>query len=198
MDLHLSDICFLFFLNYLLTGSGLRTGSIYYYPSTTYKITGRQRWTPTPMQLQILESIFDQGTGAPSKQKIKEITQKLSHHGQISESNVYNWFQNRRARSKRKQTATTQINSESEAEADLASPNEKMAKIVGVNPYEKLPRRLDNLPRPCSETSSEVSSTDQETNRAQNISMLNDNSNSYEMSFYENFLSNPRSNQLEF
>lgn len=68
-----------------------------------HKITARQRWTPTPMQLQILERIFDQGNGTPSKQKIKEITIELSQHGQISETNVYNWFQNRRARSKRKQ-----------------------------------------------------------------------------------------------
>ncbi|XBJ06608.1 hypothetical protein VPH35_012245 [Triticum aestivum] len=60
------------------------------------KITTRQRWTPTQMQLQILESIFDQGNGRPSKQKIKNITAELSQHGQTSETNVYNWFQNRR------------------------------------------------------------------------------------------------------
>jgi hypothetical protein len=83
-----------------------------------HKITARQQWQPTPMQLQILENIFDQGTGTPSKQKIKEITGELSHHGQISETNVYNWFQNRRARSKRKQAASLPNNAESEAEAD--------------------------------------------------------------------------------
>ncbi|KAK6125908.1 hypothetical protein DH2020_040357 [Rehmannia glutinosa] len=67
--------------------AGVRLGNLYCDPLITsgaHKITGRQRWTPTPMQLQILERIFDQGIGTPSKQKIKEITNELSQHGQIS------------------------------------------------------------------------------------------------------------------
>uniref|UniRef100_A0A0A9CU32 Homeobox domain-containing protein n=1 Tax=Arundo donax TaxID=35708 RepID=A0A0A9CU32_ARUDO len=80
------------------------------------------------MQLQILENIFDQGNGTPSKQKIKEITSELSHHGQISETNVYNWFQNRRARSKRKQAASLANNAESEAEVDEESLTDKKPK----------------------------------------------------------------------
>ncbi|XP_028762377.1 WUSCHEL-related homeobox 8-like [Neltuma alba] len=65
--------------------------------------SSRRRWAPTRNQLEILESIFEEGGGAhPSKQKIKDITAVLSHHGQISEANVYTWFQNRRARLKRK------------------------------------------------------------------------------------------------
>jgi Homeodomain len=91
---------------------GMRLGNLYCDPLVTpggHKITARQRWTPTPMQLQILEQLFDQGNGTPSKQKIKEITLDLSQHGQISETNVYNWFQNRRARSKRKQVCAVGI-----------------------------------------------------------------------------------------
>nr|ASV45879.1 WUSCHEL-related homeobox 10 [Broussonetia papyrifera] len=87
--------------------AGMKLGSLHYDPLMTYgghKITARQRWSPTPVQLQTLEKIFDEGNGTPSKQKIKEITVELSQHGQISETNVYNWFQNRRARSKRKQS----------------------------------------------------------------------------------------------
>ncbi|XP_027076419.1 WUSCHEL-related homeobox 8 isoform X2 [Coffea arabica] len=111
--------------------AGARLGNLYCDPLVTsagHKITGRQRWTPTPVQLQILERIFDQGNGAPSKQKIKEITNELLQHGQISETNVYNWFQNRRARSKRKQQAAASNNIESEVETEVESPNDKKTK----------------------------------------------------------------------
>ncbi|CAA2997281.1 WUSCHEL-related homeobox 8 [Olea europaea subsp. europaea] len=108
--------------------AGARFGNLYYDPLMTpggHKITGRQRWTPTAVQLQMLERIFDQGSGTPSKQKIKEITSELCPHGQISETNVYNWFQNRRARSKRKQQAAPPNTAEPEAETDAEFPNEK-------------------------------------------------------------------------
>lgn len=65
--------------------------------------SGRQRWTPSQIQLQILENVFEKSNGTPSKQRIKEITAELGQHGSISETNVYNWFQNRKARAKRKQ-----------------------------------------------------------------------------------------------
>ncbi|XP_039003771.1 WUSCHEL-related homeobox 13-like, partial [Hibiscus syriacus] len=116
-------------LGYLIVSlSGGRLGNLYCDPlvaSAGHKITARQRWTPTPVQLQILERIFEQGTGTPSKQKIKEITSEVSQHGQISETNVYNWFQNRRARSKRKQLGSSANNAESEQETEVESPNEK-------------------------------------------------------------------------
>jgi len=109
--------------------SGIRLGNMYCDPllgSGGHKIASRQRWTPTAMQLQILERIFDQGTGTPSKEKIKEITAELSQHGQISETNVYNWFQNRRARSKRKQqNVAPGVNAESEVETEVDSKDKK-------------------------------------------------------------------------
>lgn len=121
------------------TIAGMRLGSLYSDPMLMSggmpKITARQRWCPTPMQLQILENIFEQGTGTPTKQKIKEIASELSQHGQISETNVYNWFQNRRARSKRKQTASSSAaaanasSTESEAEAENECPKEAKGKV---------------------------------------------------------------------
>ncbi|KAK8955710.1 WUSCHEL-related homeobox 8 [Platanthera guangdongensis] len=54
--------------------AGMRFGNMYCDPmmaSSSHKIGARQRWTPTPIQLQILENIFKQGNGTPSKQKIK-------------------------------------------------------------------------------------------------------------------------------
>lgn len=125
--------------------------------STGHKITARQRWTPTPVQLQILESIFDQGNGTPSKQKIKEITAELSQHGQISETNVYNWFQNRRARSKRKQmVANSSINAESEVETEVDSLSEKKTKPEISTSQQNPVRRTDDLCFQSPEITSEL------------------------------------------
>ncbi|KAJ7555281.1 hypothetical protein O6H91_05G029900 [Diphasiastrum complanatum] len=89
------------------------------------KSTSRQRWTPSPSQLHVLEKLFDQGHGTPSKQRIKEIASELSQHGQISETNVYNWFQNRKARAKRKQQQVLHIDGASEAETETESLQDK-------------------------------------------------------------------------
>ncbi|CAN0927429.1 WUSCHEL-related homeobox 8 [Linum grandiflorum] len=69
------------------------------------KIPSRQRWAPKQSQLQILEQIFSECNSNPGKERIKEITAELSKYGQVRETSVYNWFQNRRARCKRKQSA---------------------------------------------------------------------------------------------
>ncbi|KAJ9146861.1 hypothetical protein P3X46_029079 [Hevea brasiliensis] len=138
--------------------AGGRLGNLYCDPlmaSGGHKITARQRWTPTPVQLQILERIFDQGNGTPSKQKIKEITSELSQHGQISETNVYNWFQNRRARSKRKQLVASSNNAESEVETEVDSPNEKKTKPEIFHSQQN-PPRADDLCFQSPEISSEL------------------------------------------
>jgi hypothetical protein len=137
--------------------AGGRLGNLYCDPlmaSGGHKITARQRWTPTPVQLQILERIFDQGNGTPSKQKIKEITSELSQHGQISETNVYNWFQNRRARSKRKQLVASSNNAESEVETEVDSLNEK--KKPEIFHAQQNPPRADDLCFQSPEISSEL------------------------------------------
>jgi len=42
------------------------------------QLSSRQRWAPTPVQLQTMERIFEAETGCPSKEKIKEIVGDLN------------------------------------------------------------------------------------------------------------------------
>ncbi|XP_038722367.1 WUSCHEL-related homeobox 13-like isoform X1 [Tripterygium wilfordii] len=140
--------------------AGGRLGNLYcdslMMASSGHKITARQRWTPTPVQLQILERIFDRGNGTPSKQKIKEITCELSQHGQISETNVYNWFQNRRARSKRKQLVGPSNNAESEVETEVDSQNDKKTKPEIFHSQQNQPLQAEDVCFHSPEMSSEL------------------------------------------
>ncbi|XP_020094931.1 WUSCHEL-related homeobox 8-like [Ananas comosus] len=85
--------------------SEMLTGTPNYSDSPTksgvHKIPARKRWTPLPKQLNALQGIFDKCRGVPNRKEIKEIALQLSQHGPISEANVSNWFQNRRARMRR-------------------------------------------------------------------------------------------------
>ncbi|XP_071693753.1 WUSCHEL-related homeobox 8-like isoform X2 [Rutidosis leptorrhynchoides] len=144
--------------------AGVRLGNLYSDPLVTsggHKFSGRQRWTPTPVQLQILERLFEQGNGTPSKQKIKEITSELSQHGQISETNVYNWFQNRRARSKRKQqVSSTPNNGESEVETEVESPKPQQNSVSTAD---------DNMCFQNPNVSSGISSVDQRAKKVEPV-----------------------------
>lgn len=173
--------------------AGVRLGNLYCDPLVTsigHKITARQRWTPTPVQLQILERIFDQGTGTPSKQKIKDITADLSQHGQISETNVYNWFQNRRARSKRKQLNGPN-NAESEVETDVESPKEKKTK-----PESFQPGGSEDHCYQGQEMNSEIRSVDLHSNKVEPMfpsdGTVKPSQNLGHMAYYESMLENPR------
>ncbi|KAF5186627.1 Wuschel-related homeobox [Thalictrum thalictroides] len=182
--------------------AGMRLGNVYFDPLTTstgHKISTRQRWTPTPMQLQILEHIFEQGTGTPSKQKIKDITNELTQHGPISETNVYNWFQNRRARSKRKQHGPATNNGESEVETEVESPKEKMAKSENFQSNGNHALREDELCFQSSGRSSELHSLDQ-PDKGEPMFPSDGCSKSSgslgHVSFYDTVLANPRIDHL--
>ncbi|OVA00631.1 Homeobox domain [Macleaya cordata] len=179
--------------------TGMKMGNFYCDPLMTsngHKITSRQRWTPTTVQLQILEHIFDQGNGTPSKQKIKEITNDLMQHGQISETNVYNWFQNRRARSKRKQLGTTTNNAESEVETEDEPQIEKKAKSKNTQSHENPALRPEEICFNSSEMNSDLHLLDPYSNKAESTFPLDGGSKSSgslgHLSFYESVLSNPR------
>ncbi|KAH9608497.1 hypothetical protein KSS87_019959 [Heliosperma pusillum] len=184
--------------------AGVRLGNLYCDPLVTavgHKISARQRWTPTPVQLQILERIFDQGTGTPSKQKIKEITGELSQHGQISETNVYNWFQNRRARSKRKQLNTAQNNNgESEVETDVESPKDKKTKPETFGSENNLALSSEDLCYQNQEISSGMHSLDPLSSKMEPVFASDGSSKSpqslSQLAFYESILQNPRIDHL--
>ncbi|GMP32169.1 hypothetical protein CsSME_00006053 [Camellia sinensis var. sinensis] len=178
--------------------TGARLGNLYCDPLMTYvghKISGRQRWTPTPVQLQILERLFDQGNGTPSKQKIKDITSDLSQHGQISESNVYHWFQNRRARSKRKQHVAAPNNAESEVETEVESPDEKKTKSEDFESQHNPAPRAEDLCFQNPEISSGMRSLDSKSNKGEPMFPSNGSSKPErslgQISFYDSMLSNP-------
>ncbi|CAL5371309.1 unnamed protein product [Camellia sinensis] len=183
--------------------NGARLGNLYCDPLMTsvgHKISGRQRWTPTPVQLQILERLFDQGNGTPSKQKIKDITSDLSQHGQISKSNVYHWFQNRRARSKRKQHVAAPNSAESEVETEVESPDEKKTKPEDFQSQHNPAPRAEDLCFQNPEIISGMRSLDSKSNKGEPMFPSNGSSKPErslgQISFYDSMLSNPRIDHL--
>ncbi|KAK4430368.1 WUSCHEL-related homeobox 8 [Sesamum alatum] len=182
--------------------AGVGFGNIYSDPLVTsgaHKITGRQRWTPTPMQLQILERIFNQGTHSVGRPKVHEITAELLQHGQITETNVYNWFQNRRARSKKKQQAAPANNGESETEMEAESAHEK-TKPDDFQTPRILSSRNEHLTFQNPQASSAIHSVDPRTSKPEHM-LPPEGSTSIDGSFgqiplYQSMLQNPRMEQL--
>lgn len=126
----------------------MRQGSLYYDPwiaSSGQKMNIRQRWSPTTEQLQILERIFEEDNGTPNNQRLKEITTELAQHGKISDSNVYNWFQNRRARLRRKQSVPEPQKPESETGKEVQSLKEKKMRPESTLSYENSAQRSKTI-----------------------------------------------------
>ncbi|XP_039020915.1 WUSCHEL-related homeobox 4-like [Hibiscus syriacus] len=64
---------------------------------------GGTRWNPTQEQIEILEMMYRGGIRTPNAQQIEQITAQLSMYGKIQGKNVFYWFQNHKARERKKQ-----------------------------------------------------------------------------------------------
>ncbi|XP_008809129.1 WUSCHEL-related homeobox 8-like [Phoenix dactylifera] len=93
----------------------------------------KQRWSATPTQTLILDKIYHSGKVSPNKEEIKWITSELSQHGEITVSNVYNWFQNRKTREKRKRVDELVHKIKSEVEPGAESSNGKKIQLEKID-----------------------------------------------------------------
>ena len=85
-----------------------------------YSDPGKVRWQPTTAQLERLEQLFAIDTTTPQRENLKQVTEELSALGPIQECNVYNWFQNKKARLKKREqdAARERMEEEMKAKAD--------------------------------------------------------------------------------
>lgn len=70
---------------------------------TTNAATNGSRWNPTKEQINLLESLYNQGIRTPTAEQIQQITGMLRAFGHIEGKNVFYWFQNHKARQRQKQ-----------------------------------------------------------------------------------------------
>jgi hypothetical protein len=85
-----------------------------------YSVPGKVRWQPTTAQFERLEQLFAIDTTTPARENLKQVTEELSALGPIQECNVYNWFQNKKARLKKREqdAARERMEEEMKAKAD--------------------------------------------------------------------------------
>ena len=85
-----------------------------------YSVPGKVRWQPTTAQFERLEQLFAIDTTTPQRENLKQVTEELSALGPIQECNVYNWFQNKKARLKKREqdAARERMEEEMRAKAD--------------------------------------------------------------------------------
>ncbi|KAL5055718.1 hypothetical protein RYX36_036400 [Vicia faba] len=71
-------------------------------PSNTMQPQQSSRWSPTPVQLLVLEELYRKGMKTPSAEQIQQIALQLRQFGKIEGKNVFYWFQNHKARERQK------------------------------------------------------------------------------------------------
>jgi len=97
------------------------------------------RWSPTPVQLLVLEELYRQGTKTPSAEQIQQIASQLRQFGKIEGKNVFYWFQNHKARERQKRRRREmEENNAAAASSTSEGENEKVVrKVVRVGNSEK-------------------------------------------------------------
>ncbi|KAH7352887.1 hypothetical protein KP509_19G069000 [Ceratopteris richardii] len=121
--------------------------------NTSGACTPRPRWCPTPEQIKVLETLFNSGTTTPTRDMIVDIASCLKQFGSIVEANVFYWFQNRKARAKRKLRIQAQLHQESAGATSISASSSPMNGEV-------CPAFLQGgkaMRRVCSKTSSKTS-----------------------------------------
>lgn len=86
------------------------------------------RWSPTPVQLLVLEELYRQGTKTPSAEQIQQIASQLRQFGKIEGKNVFYWFQNHKARERQKRRRREM--EENNAASSSEGENEKVVRKV--------------------------------------------------------------------
>ena len=100
-----------------------------------YSVPGKVRWQPTTAQFERLEQMFAIDTTTPQREHLKQVTEELSMLGPIAECNVYNWFQNKKARLKKREqdAAKERMEAEMKAKAELYNAQQQQANMGNLS-----------------------------------------------------------------
>lgn len=102
------------------------------------------RWSPTPVQLLVLEELYRQGTKTPSAEQIQQIASQLRQFGKIEGKNVFYWFQNHKARERQKrrrremeENNNNNISASSSGEGKKEKKERVISKVVRYGKFRK-------------------------------------------------------------
>ena len=100
-----------------------------------YSVPGKVRWQPTTAQFERLEQMLAIDTTTPQREHLKQVTEELSMLGPIAECNVYNWFQNKKARLKKREqdAAKERMEAEMKAKAELYNAQQQQAHMGNLS-----------------------------------------------------------------
>ncbi|MED6156972.1 hypothetical protein PIB30_019094 [Stylosanthes scabra] len=96
------------------------------------------------MQLRVLEELFRKGTETPSTSQIQKITSQLRRYGNVEGKNVFYWFQNHKARERRKRRRAGNIEESASSSAQGLSKAKETNCSCGELTEDQESERKDN------------------------------------------------------